>query len=70
MMGNSVDAPGCGSFVVNVTETVKRVTNRMVPQEKIVTLSNKKRDTYPTGNEVWCMRGKDKLCAICKKTSF
>lgn len=69
-VGNSVDAPGCGSFVVNVTETVKRVTNRMVPQKKIVTLSNKKRDTYPTGMKSGVCEGKTSFVPYAKRQVF
>lgn len=51
-IGNSVEAPRCGNFVINKEELVKKVTNLMVQQEKIHTLSKRaEKETYPSGTK-------------------
>lgn len=49
-VGNSVEAPCCGTFEQAETEIIKQVTNLMTPPEEIKTLSKGAAETtYPTG---------------------
>lgn len=58
-VGNSVKAQNCGTFTVNVTEIVKKVSNLMVAQKKIKTLSKKnEKESYPTGEKSGVCEGK------------
>lgn len=58
-IGNSVLAPGCGSFMVGQDEIVKQVTNLMVPHTGLTTLSKKAAgETYPKGKRSGICDGK------------
>ncbi len=70
-VGNSVEAPVCGEFMVEKEEIVKQVTNLMVPQEKIHTLSKRdEKATYPAGEMSGVCEGKETFEPYAKRKNY
>ncbi|HHV10775.1 MAG TPA: hypothetical protein GXX75_10925 [Clostridiales bacterium] len=69
--GNQIDAPECGHFSIDETETIKKVTNLMVPQEPPKALS--KRDfegTWPKGERSGVKEGVHSFLPFQKRKNY
>lgn len=70
-VGNSVNAPLCGSFVIEEEQIVKQVSNRMVPGQKLVRLSKQDPEgTWPKGENSGVIEGKTSFLPYQKRNAY